>query len=94
MYKTESWRDRIEPVEVVRTTENSVYLPADVKFHKNGERRQQRFNDRYESFFETWEAARDFLIAKKRMEIDNHETTLQTLNKELDKLLEMRNEVP
>jgi hypothetical protein len=92
MYRT--WFNKIEPVEVIRLTENSVYLPADARFYKNGERRQQRINPAYESFFDTWGEARDYLVSQKMVEIRNHETTLKTLNKELDKILELKNEAP
>ena len=84
MFKT--CNDRIEEVEVTRVTEKSVFLSS--RFHKNVERRQERLNG-YESFFETWEEARSYLVKKKKREIENHETTLRTLNNELDKLLNM-----
>lgn len=92
MYKT--WYDnRIEPVEVLRTTENSVYLPADPRFYKNGERRQQKHNPDYESFWPTWKEAHEYLVTRTRKQIDNHETTLRTLKSELEKILAMREEM-
>lgn len=89
MYRT-WYNDLIETVEVVRVTENSVYLPADSRFYKNGERRQQRHNSNHESFFDTWNEAHDFLVARTQKEIDFHENAARAIKTRLDKILEMK----
>lgn len=89
MKKFRTWYDtRIEEVEVTRETEQSVFLPAGTRFHKNGERREAKRSD-HMNYFDTWDEARDFLIDREKDAIRGHQNDITRHQETLRKIEEM-----
>jgi hypothetical protein len=64
---------KIERVEVIRETEQSVFLPKSRVGKTNGERRAAKHSE-WEQYHDTWEAARAYLL-----EIANDDVTAARL---------------
>lgn len=90
MYKARGGHTII-PVEVVKETSAYVFLPqTNVGAFKRTERREAKVSS-YEQYFDTYEAALDFLIDKARREVDRLKTATHTANSALGQLLSMKN---
>lgn len=56
-------RPEITEVEVLRETEQSVYLPGTSGWDKKGERREAKITE-WHHYYDTWEAAHKALLTK------------------------------
>lgn len=81
MYVVYSWKIEIEEVEVVRTTDKSVFISVG-----SGESREKKSTD-WRSYFHSYESALSFLIDREekllreyQVRIKSSEERLKTLN--------------
>jgi hypothetical protein len=82
MKKFRTWYDeKIEEIEIERETEKSV-------FYKNGDRHLKMCGDFY-NHFDTWQEAKDFLIAREQAAIDRALREMQGHQERLEKIREM-----
>lgn len=78
VYRTVKWGHVVTPVEVVRTTEQSIFL----RKGKDGEQRRAKSSE-YDNYWDTWEGARNYLRRRTQDEIDRLERKLESARAEL-----------
>lgn len=78
MYKarTGSWRINIEPVEVEKVNDKTVWI--------NGRRNARTSN--YDNYFDTFEEAKSFLLTEAKSEINKYKTGLEAAEKEYERI--------
>lgn len=69
----------IEAVEVVRETDGSIFLPADPRWNKSGERREAKITDWHE-YHDSWEQAHSALIRKAERDVESARRRLESSN--------------
>lgn len=73
----EAFLDRIRPIEIVGTTEKMIILP-------NGRKRSKVGN--YGMYFETWQEAKEFLVARTKGSLQAAENYLHAAQKQLEEV--------
>lgn len=73
----EVFLDRISPIEIVGTTEKMIILP-------NGRKRGKVGN--YGRYFETWQEAKEFLVARTKRSLQTAENYLRAAQKQLEEV--------
>lgn len=66
-YKTSSWGERITSVEIERYSDTSVWI--------SGKRRARVAE--YAAYFPTWQAAKDYLLARAERKLESARLALQ-----------------
>lgn len=79
LYKTSSYSREIEPVEVSRVTDKSVWL---MRGFDKKERREARFCS-YSNYYDSWAEAHQYLMNKHIKKIEYAEENLKRAGKEL-----------
>lgn len=79
---------RIEEIEVIRETAQSVYFASDWACYSNGRREAKRTANGY-NYFDTWAEAKAFLVYREQSAIRNlkqqiadHEETLRKIEED------------
>lgn len=88
-YEVKSWSDRIEPVEVVRSTDASVFTPK----KNGGEERRGRNTDAWK-YFETWDEAYSCLIERCLRRISDAKAELERAQKQMDIIRSIQKPTP
>ncbi len=83
-YKTTSWSDNIEEVEIIRETDNSVF-----RVEYEGREKRSLKTTSYNIYHNTWSAAHGHLVDKTQKEINSLRSRLARKEKELERLAEM-----
>lgn len=80
LYKVNKWDIKIEEIEVSRISGSSLWA-----IDRNGKERREAMSTNYADHFETWEGAKNHLIAREQRGIDStkdkllvYESRLQT----------------
>lgn len=81
-WKTGSYRQTIEPVEVIRETAQMVVLST-TDYRGRAIERKQAKDGSYENFFATWEAAQAHLLKKAEGAVANARRALEIANSTL-----------
>jgi len=71
MIKYRTYFDKIEPVTVMRETENSVYLAGELR-EKREDKRSSVYN-----YFDTWQEAHAFLILRAEVAVSGAQSRLE-----------------
>ncbi len=82
-YKTTSWSDNIEEVEIIRETDKSVF-----NMGWRGEERSAKSSE-YCIYHNTWSAAHGYLVGRTQTKINGFRSRLEKEEEELEKLAEM-----
>ena len=85
-YKTKSWEDQIEKVEILRESELSVWTKKNRNFN-SGHQRKRGPNNNY---WDTWQDAHSYLMQKTQLKIDGLRNQLDYEEKRLAKIVEMK----
>ena len=82
-YKAGSYPS-IQRVDVIRETEKCVFTPG------YGRRKELRNNkcSHYENYFQSYQEAYDFLLAKKERLVENKKTQVKYYKKQLNEFVE------
>lgn len=78
-FRTATWGEYIKEVEIERENDNWVWI--------NGKRFAKRST--YESYHDTYEQARGYLVAKQQEEVEHRQRALDYAVKELKKRQEL-----
>lgn len=94
-YKTVSYgKNKIEPVEVARETESSVWIEHTI-CSTRGDRKEERRSAKstsYESFHDTWEAAKQHLLDKAEAKLWGARRSLELAQAEFGNIKGMKQE--
>ena len=82
MYRTKSYSNRIEEVEIVRSTEKSVWVTREDIFGEKNKIRCLKMSD-YEKYWDTYKEAKQYLIKRYENVIESLKKRLQEARSEL-----------
>lgn len=85
-YKTLSYSRKIEPVEVTRETEQSVFL---VHCSGDSERREAKISD-YAQYHDSWADAHAYLLKRAEGKVLGCRAALESANGELGNIKDMK----
>lgn len=90
-YKTKEYSTKIEPVEVERSTDKSVWIKSkDRRSNKIFVERSLKVTD-YQIFHDSWELAHTYLVSKHRTNLNVFKDKFEREQVILDLLLAMKN---
>lgn len=85
-YKTKSYSTGIEPVEVIRETDQSVFLAG---LRKSGERREAKISD-WTQYHSSWVDAHAYLLNRAEEKVRCCHSALNSATGELDAIKGMK----
>lgn len=74
-WKTSSWGIEIEPVTVLRETDQSVFLKG--RWNSAKERREAKISDGHQ-YHDTWEAAHNYLLSREKGKVEDAHSRLRS----------------
>lgn len=86
MYKTESGLF-IRKIDVVRKTENSIWI-----LDWRGKERREAISTNYNQYFETFQAAKDFVVRRALLRMESARISFNSAEKEYEKSLLIEDE--
>jgi uncharacterized protein YciI len=86
MKKYRTWFNDIEEIEIIRETEQCVFVPS--MAYKSNERREAKRSD-HVNYFNTWKEAHQFLLDRENVAIKGCERQIAQHRETLKKLQEM-----
>ena len=81
-YKTGSYGKLIKEVEKIKETEKCIY----VKNEYNGKEERIMKSGRYKNYFKSYDEAKCFLITKKKIQIEQLDSSLKRHKLELEEI--------
>jgi len=89
MYRVQGWGNQIEKLEVIKTSEKSVWFAT-----SRGNESRELKETSYQKWFESKNEAKDFLVNKLNKDVASAEWKLKKAKAELESLLkEFENEI-
>ncbi|MGZ3351739.1 MAG: hypothetical protein ACXU89_22660 [Xanthobacteraceae bacterium] len=92
-FKTSFSADKIEEIEVVRETEQSVFLPVNARFlagKKGVNERRDAKRSTYVQYHDTWADAHAFLVGKAQREVESLRSRLEQAKGKLGQIKGMK----
>ena len=80
--------EQIEPVEIVRETNSSVFIACDAAWAAGGVRREAKRSEG-RGYFDTWEDARQFMLSELSAEIATKTRQIAEWERRCKKIEEM-----